>query len=89
MFRYGLHAVVNATEEMTVVGEATDGHQLLTLVDQTRPDVVLTGLACRPDDVTVTWGARANLLGRPPQVNLAGCRRSGSTCRLGWWCSRG
>ena len=42
MFRYGLRAVLDAAEEVTVVGEATDGQQLLSVVDQTRPDVVLT-----------------------------------------------
>ena len=44
MFRYGLRAVLDAAEEVTVVGEAADGQQLLTVVDQTRPDVVLTDL---------------------------------------------
>ena len=45
MFRYGLRAVLEGAEEVTVVGEATDGEQLLRLVEQARPDVVLT----RPD----------------------------------------
>jgi DNA-binding NarL/FixJ family response regulator len=45
MFRYGLRAVLEGAEEVTVVGEAADGQQLLTLVDQSRPDVVLTDLA--------------------------------------------
>ena len=42
---YGLRAVLDGAEEVTVVGEAADGQQLLTLVEQTRPDVVLTDLA--------------------------------------------
>jgi DNA-binding NarL/FixJ family response regulator len=45
MFRYGLRAVLDAAQEVTVVGEAADGQQLLAVVDQTRPDVVLTDLA--------------------------------------------
>jgi DNA-binding NarL/FixJ family response regulator len=45
MFRYGLRAVLDGAEEVTVVGEAADGQQLLTLVEQTHPDVVLTDLA--------------------------------------------
>jgi DNA-binding NarL/FixJ family response regulator len=67
MFRYGLRAVLDAAEEVTVVGEAADGQQLLTLVDQTRPDVVLTDLAMPGlDGATAT----RQLLDRHPQLGV-------------------
>jgi DNA-binding NarL/FixJ family response regulator len=45
MFRYGLRAVLAAAAEVEVVGDAADGGELVVLVEQTRPDVVLTDLA--------------------------------------------
>jgi DNA-binding NarL/FixJ family response regulator len=45
MFRYGLAAALANTPEIEIVGEAADGSELVTVVDQTMPDVVLTDLA--------------------------------------------
>jgi len=45
MFRYGLRAVLAASTEVEVVGDAVDGSQLVALVEHTQPDVVLTDLA--------------------------------------------
>ncbi len=45
MYRYGLRAVLAASPEVDVVGEAGDGEELRALVRDTRPDVVLTDLA--------------------------------------------
>src|SRR5687768_16324078 len=45
MFRFGLRAVLDASPEVTVVGEAADGAELLALVARTAPDVVLTDLS--------------------------------------------
>lgn len=45
MFRYGLQAVLAASTEVEVVGEAADGAALVAAVEQLRPDVVLTDLA--------------------------------------------
>lgn len=39
--RVGLNAIVNAQPDMTVVGEATQGEQAVTLYREWRPDVVL------------------------------------------------
>jgi DNA-binding NarL/FixJ family response regulator len=67
MFRYGLRAVLDAAAEVTVVGEAADGQQLLAVVDQTRPDVVLTDLAMPGlDGATATQ----RLLDRHPQLGV-------------------
>jgi DNA-binding NarL/FixJ family response regulator len=45
MFRYGLTAALAGAPEVEIVGEAADGQELLAVVDQTQPDVVLTDLA--------------------------------------------
>lgn len=45
MYRFGLRAVLDASPEVEVVGEATDGAELLALVAQCAPDVVLTDLS--------------------------------------------
>ena len=44
MFREGLRAALHAVPEVDVVGDAPNGDDLLVLVDQTAPDVVLTDL---------------------------------------------
>ncbi|MFC4068886.1 response regulator [Actinoplanes subglobosus] len=45
MFRYGLTAAIGAAPEIELVGEASDGAELLTLTGTTKPDVVITDLA--------------------------------------------
>jgi DNA-binding NarL/FixJ family response regulator len=45
MYRFGLRAVLDASPEVEVVGEAADGAELLVLVARTTPDVVLTDLS--------------------------------------------
>ena len=44
MVRYGLRAVLDTHEQLTLVGEAESGRQLLDVVASTRPDVVVTDL---------------------------------------------
>jgi DNA-binding NarL/FixJ family response regulator len=44
MYRYGLNAVLATQPGIDVVGEAADGQQLLSVVRDTRPDVVITDL---------------------------------------------
>ncbi len=45
MYRFGLRAVLDASPEVEVVGEASDGAELLALVPRAAPDVVLTDLS--------------------------------------------
>jgi DNA-binding NarL/FixJ family response regulator len=45
MYRFGLRAVLDASPEVEVVGEASDGAELLALVATCSPDVVLTDLS--------------------------------------------
>ena len=45
MYRFGLRAVLDASPEVVVVGEAADGAELLALVARHAPDVVLTDLS--------------------------------------------
>lgn len=44
LFREGLHTLLDAHDEIEVVGEAADGEQALRLVAQLKPDVVLMDL---------------------------------------------
>ncbi|WP_329793781.1 response regulator transcription factor [Lentzea sp. DG1S-22] len=41
LFRAGLVALLNASPDLTVVGEAADGHTAALLAESSRPDVVL------------------------------------------------
>jgi DNA-binding NarL/FixJ family response regulator len=45
MYRFGLRAVLDASPEVEVVGEASDGAELLAVVNECTPDVVLTDLS--------------------------------------------
>ncbi|WP_425836026.1 response regulator [Streptomyces fractus] len=45
MFRFGLRAVLDGAEGVTVTGEAADGRELIDVVERVRPDVVLCDLA--------------------------------------------
>jgi DNA-binding NarL/FixJ family response regulator len=45
MYRFGLRAVLEASPEVEVVGEAGDGDELLAVVAHAAPDVVLTDLS--------------------------------------------
>ncbi|GLH95604.1 response regulator transcription factor [Phytohabitans aurantiacus] len=67
MFRYGLTAALASAAEVEIVGEAADGQELLAVVDQTRPDVVLTDLT-----MPGMSGAAATkqLLARYPQLGV-------------------
>ncbi|HEV8165381.1 MAG TPA: response regulator transcription factor, partial [Actinomycetota bacterium] len=40
LVRAGFHMIFDGTDDMTVVGEAADGLQALTVAAETRPDVV-------------------------------------------------
>jgi len=45
MVRYGIAAVLDDAPEVQLVGEASDGDELLTVVRREQPDVVLTDLS--------------------------------------------
>ena len=45
MFRYGVVAALGTSDQVTVVGEAATGRELLAVVAARHPDVVLTDLA--------------------------------------------
>ena len=44
MYRYGLSAALSSQPGIDIVGEAADGQHLLSIVRDTRPDVVVTDL---------------------------------------------
>ena len=72
LLREGVSRLVSANEEFELVGTAPDLPQLLALVREKLPDVVITDIRMPP-----TGPTRASR--RPP-----GCART--TRRWAWWC---
>ncbi|GAA1844708.1 response regulator [Asanoa iriomotensis] len=67
MIRAGLRMVLDTEPDITVVGEAADGADAITVARRTSPDVVLLDLAMpRMDGVTAA--ARLGALDSPPRV---------------------
>jgi len=67
IFRDGLALMLSKQESVTLVGQASDGHELLQLVDETKPDMVLTDIKMpRLDGIS---GAKI-LLQRYPQLKI-------------------
>ena len=61
MFRFGLTAAIGAAPEIDLIGEASSGAELLTMVDQLSPDVVITDLAMPgTDGLTATRHIKAH-----------------------------
>jgi DNA-binding NarL/FixJ family response regulator len=67
MYRYGVAAVLATADEIDLVGEASDGAELIALAGREHPDVVLTDLAMPGLD-----GASAcrELLARQPDLGV-------------------
>jgi len=67
MYRYGVAAVLATADEIDLVGEASDGTELIALAGREQPDVVLTDLAMPGLD-----GASAcrELLARQPDLGV-------------------
>jgi DNA-binding NarL/FixJ family response regulator len=60
LVRAGLRTIIEATGDVTVVGEAADGRDLVALVDRLAPDVVLMDLSMpHVDGVDATKALRA------------------------------
>jgi DNA-binding NarL/FixJ family response regulator len=67
IFRDGLALMLSKQEAVTLVGQASDGHELLQLVDEKKPDMVLTDIKMpRLDGIS---GAKI-LLQRYPQLKI-------------------
>ncbi|MBU2667301.1 response regulator transcription factor [Actinoplanes bogorensis] len=67
MFRFGLIAAIAVNPEIEIVGEAADGRALLTLVEDTGPDVVITDLTM--PDLDGAAATRA-ILARHPEIKV-------------------
>lgn len=73
LFRSGVAVIVDAQPDMTVVGQAGDGAEGITVIDETTPDVVLMDVRMQPvDGVEATRRIfspeRAALRSRLPRV---------------------
>ncbi len=67
MYRYGVAAVLATADEIDLVGEASDGAELIALAGRERPDVVLTDLAMPGlDGASACW----ELLARQPDLGV-------------------
>jgi DNA-binding NarL/FixJ family response regulator len=67
LVRAGLRLILSSADDIVVVGEADDGADAVTVVQQHRPDVVLMDIRMpRVDGITATAALRA--LNPPPQV---------------------
>jgi DNA-binding NarL/FixJ family response regulator len=67
IFRDGLALMLSKQDAVTLVGQASDGHELLQLVEETKPDMVLTDIKMpRLDGIS---GAKI-LLQRYPQLKI-------------------
>jgi DNA-binding NarL/FixJ family response regulator len=67
MFRYGLRAVLAASPQIEVVSEASDGRELVAMVERHRPAVVLTDLAMPGMDGT---SAARLIIDRFPDIGV-------------------
>ncbi|MFE0464875.1 response regulator [Kitasatospora sp. NPDC058965] len=69
LVRTGLRVVLDAEPDLTVVGEAADGSEVLPLVRETAPDVVLMDVRMpRVDGIRATELLHAAALATPPRV---------------------
>jgi DNA-binding NarL/FixJ family response regulator len=67
LVRAGLRLILSSADDITVVGESTDGSGAVAAVRATRPDVVLMDIRMpQMDGITAT--AALHRLERPPQV---------------------
>jgi DNA-binding NarL/FixJ family response regulator len=67
LVRAGFRMIIEAREDLEVVGEATDGDQAIRLAGQTRPDVVLMDVRM-PGTDGLTATARLTAAPDPPRV---------------------
>ncbi len=68
LIRVGLRAIVDAEPDMRVVGEAVDGAEVLPLVTQLRPDVVLMDVRMPTVDGITATQHLLNRLTEPPKI---------------------
>lgn len=68
LIRAGLRAIINAEDDLEVVGEADDGAEVLDLVTRTTPDVVLMDVRMPTVDGIRATRHLVDRLAEPPKV---------------------
>ena len=70
LVREGTAALLSASEDVDVVGVATDVEELLIAVDELRPDAVLTDIRMPPTNTTEGIDAARKIRGEHPEIGV-------------------
>jgi len=70
LVREGTSALLQSTDEIELVGTATDFEELLIAVDELRPDAVLTDIRMPPTNTTEGIDAARKIRGEHPDIGV-------------------
>ncbi|MGF1470812.1 MAG: response regulator transcription factor [Rubrobacteraceae bacterium] len=66
--RFGLNKLVATTHDTTVVGETDDGDEVLSLVEKSKPDLLILGLNLKGERTGIEVCQETKSLPEPPRV---------------------
>jgi DNA-binding NarL/FixJ family response regulator len=70
LVREGTSALLQSTDEIDLVGTATDFEELMIAVDELRPDAVLTDIRMPPTNTTEGIDAARKIRGEHPEIGV-------------------